>query len=439
MQCDAPLRIERDGFEIVGLCGSCKKCRDTRRRDMIGRCLAEMQDPSVRAVTFITLTYGHRPNVTAKEDHPHSQGLHYEDCQKWIKRIRTRQIPGTKQRYRCRYVVAGERGPKRGRAHWHALVFWQTEPPEFPAVDRWSEDPFWSAGFTNWQLVTKEKNHRAVAYVAKYVAGGDLKSSDETCFHGSYRPILGGWYLRKWAANHVAHGLGLTQGRLYQVTGSYKRDGKLFDYFMNVSCAKWVARHYLQIWKETREGHPPYSRLVEWYEDLEARDRVESYRDDAAVERIRVGGYVSAARKKAKEPSQGPPRGYECWWDDSLMAFVAVCGDGRPELFWAEKAAIWSRRVEPRKVGVADIAAPMIGTDDPMPDLPNEPPREFRRAADVPEFLPGEALDLSGRRKKPGERRRYAARKAREYHSQLVESRMAKVADAIRRLRDDEP
>ncbi|AXH71900.1 MAG: putative replication initiation protein [Microviridae sp.] len=429
MQCDAPLRIERDGYEIVGLCGSCKKCRDNRRRDMIGRCLAEVQDPSCRAVTFVTLTYGHDPSVTAKIDHPHARSLYYEDVQKWLKRIRTRQMPGSKKRYRCRYVAAGEMGSQKGRAHWHCLLFWQTDPPNFPAVDRWSEDPFWSLGFTNWQLVTKDKNHRAVAYVAKYVAGGDLKSTQETCFHGSYRPLLGGAYLARWADRHVEAGLGLTQNRIYQVDGSYKRNGKLFDYFMNISGAKWVARHYLERWKETREGHRPYSRLVEWYEDLDARDRVESIRDDAAIERIAAGKPLSPGRRKVKSPTAGPPRGYESWWDDSLQVFVAVCGDGRPELKWNWKRQSWDRKITLRSDDPQE---------DPLPDLPGEAPREFRRVADIPDFVPGEPLDLSKRRRAPGSREVYAARKAREYQRELVTGRMEKVAAAIKRLREDE-
>lgn len=429
MLCDAPMRFERDGHEIVGLCGSCKQCRDVRRRDMVGRCIAEMQDPAVLSVNFVTLTYGHSPSVTANSDHPHARELHYEDIQKWLKRIRTRQIPGTKKRYRLSYVVAGEHGPKRGRAHWHVLIFWKTKAPEYSKVDRWSEDPFWDVGFTNWQEVDKYSNHRAIAYVAKYVAAGDLKSTYETCFHGSYRPLLGGWYLADWAHRHVEQGLPLSQGRLYQVTGSYKRNGKLFDYWMNVSCAKWVARHYIERWKQTREGHPPYSRLVEWYEDLEARDRVERYRDEAAIERVAAGKPLSPRRVKVKSPTVGPPRGYESWWDDSLQAFVAVCGDGRPELKWNERAQTWGLKIELRSSDPHD---------DPLPDLPNEPPREFRKAADVPDFVPGEPLDLSKRRRSRSERASYGARKAQGYHREMLASRMQRVADAIKRLRDED-
>lgn len=436
MLCDSPVSLVRDGREIIGACGVCSSCRAVRRRDVVGRALAEARSPSTRHFTFTTLTYGHSPQYSRKVDHPHANKLEYSDVQKWIKRIRKRQIPGTKRKYRVRYMVAGEYGALKGRAHWHALLYWQSEPPEYSTEERWSDDPFWSEGFTNWQ----KADSKCCAYVAKYISKSNVDPETETCFHGSFRPLIGGEFFGQWAELHVEQGLPLNQGRKYQIAGSYTKKRELFNYWMTAAAARYVARCYVEAWERKYPGvHPPYSRIVEKYLDDEAKARVERYRDDAAIERIRVGGFVSAARKKAREPSQGPPRGYETWFDDSLMAFVAVCGDGRPELFWNEKAAIWSQRVEPRKVGVGDIAAPVIGADDPMPDLPNEPPREFRRAADVPEFVPGEALDLSKRRNKPGERQRYAARKAREYRQVLFESRMAKVADAIRRLRDDEP
>lgn len=435
MLCDKPVSLIRDGFEVIGACGTCSQCRAVRRRDVIGRALAEGRAPSCRASTFTTLTYGHDNRYSQRVDHPNANKLEYSDVQKWIKRIRKRQIPGTKQKYRVRYMVAGEYGTMKGRAHWHALLFWQSEAPRYSTEERWSDDPFWSEGFTNWQ----KAGSKAVAYVAKYVSKSNVDEATQTCFHGSFKPLIGGEFFRQWAEMHVEQGLALRQGRKYQLRDSYARNGKPFDYWMTPSAARFVVRCYLEAWAKKWGTHPPHSRIVEKYLDDEAKGRLEKFRDDAAVERIRVGGYVSAARRKAVEPSEGPPLGYECWFDEVLMVFVAVCGDGRPELFWNERTASWSRRVQPRKVGLADIASPLVGTDDPLPDLPNEPPREFRRAADVPEFLPGEALDLSKRRKKPGERERYGARKAREYHRQMLAGRMERVAEAIKRLREDEP
>lgn len=435
MLCDGPVRLVRDGLEVVGACGTCVQCRAVRRRDVVGRAIAEGRDPACRGSTFTTLTYGHDNRYSCAVDHPHANKLEYSDVQKWIKRIRKRQIPGSKQKYRVRYMVAGEYGTLKGRAHWHALLFWQSEVPEYSDEVRWTSDPFWSEGFTNWQKASS----KAIAYVAKYVSKSNIDPATETCFHGSFKPLIGGAFFRQWAELHVEQGLALRQGRKYQIADSYTRAGKLFDYWMSVSSARLVARHYLEAWAKRWGTHPPHSRIVEKYSDDEAKGRLEKLRDEAAVERIRVGGYVSAARKKAAEPLKGPPRGYECWFDDALMAFVAVCGDGRPELFWNDRAGVWARRVEARKVGVYDIAAPLGGVDDPLPDLPGEAPRQFRRAADVPDFVPGEAIYIGKRRPGLNRQGRRKALAQDQYHSAMVEKRMARVADAVRRFRESDP
>lgn len=159
------LSLMQGGLEVVAACGTCTKCRAVRRRDVVGRALAESRSPACRAFTFTTLTYGHDDRYSNKVDHPHANRLEYSDVQKWIKRIRKRQIPGSKNKYRVRYMVAGEYGALKGRAHWHALLFWQSEPPQYSLEERWSEDPFWSEGFTNWQ----KANAKSIAYTAKYI------------------------------------------------------------------------------------------------------------------------------------------------------------------------------------------------------------------------------------------------------------------------------
>lgn len=436
MLCDKPVHLIRNEREVVGACGTCKQCRAVRRRDVIGRALAEGRDPACQGSTFITLTYGHDPRYSTNVDHPHASELHYEDVQKWIKRIRKRKIPGTQRQYRLRYAVAGEYGALNGRAHWHALVWWQSELPEYSEEKRWSEDPFWSEGFTNWSRTS----NRAVAYVAKYVSKSNIDPATKTCFHGSFRPLIGGAFFRQWAELHVERGLPLNQGRKYQLRDSMAKSGRPFDYWMTPAAARLVVRYYLEAWERKFPGkEPPYSRLVEKYLDDEAKPRMEEIRDAARLERVRVGGHVSERRRRAVTPSELPPRGYEYWFDDSRMVFVAVSGEGHPELYWNDKAKRWMHRIQPRKVGLSDLASPAMTGGDPLPDLPGELPREFRRPSDIPEFEPGQAFDFSSRRTRPGERERYALRKAQQYHEEMLPVRMGRVAEAIKRFRDENP
>lgn len=422
MFCDKPSRIMVDGREVLAVCRDCKQCRAVRRRDVIGRALAENR--GAVGGTCVTLTYGRNPLISAV-DHPHARKLHYQDFQKYIKRIRARQIPGSSEKYKVRYMVAGEYGAMKGRAHWHTVLWWYNAVPKYETVERWSDDPFWDEGFTQWQKL----NAKGVAYVAKYITKDGVSDDTECVFHASFRPLIGAHFFKQWAEMHVKQGLPLNQNRKYQLGESISRKTKRpFDYFMTDAAARYVARCYVEAWQREYPGtHVPSSRIVDKYLDELARPNLEKMRDDAAVERLQVGGRVSVARKRAVIPSVGPPKGYESWWDDSLLAFVAVTGDGRPELFWNANAASWSPRFQP------------VGGSDPLPDLPGEAPREFRSVADVPDFVPGEALDLSKRKKKPGERDAWGARKAREYHRQMVTGRMEKVAAAIKRLREDEP
>lgn len=433
MLCDKPFSLMKDGLEMVAACGTCTSCRAVRRRDVIGRALAEARAPSTRHFTFTTLTYGHDNRYSQKVDHPHANKLVYRDIQLWLKRIRKRQIPGTKDKYRVRYMVAGEYGTLKGRAHWHCLLWWQSEPPKYLTVERWSDDPFWSEGFTNWQ----KANAKCVAYVAKYITKSNIAADTETCFHGSFRPLIGGEFFRQWAELHVNQGLPLNQGRKFQLPDSYTRKGKTFDYWMSPAAARMVARRYVEAWAEKYGTAPPNSSIVEKYLDEEAKHRLSKLRDDAAIERVRVGGYVSEARRRAKEPLHGPPSGYECWFDHHFMAFTAVVGDGRPQLFWNDSSERWSQRLEPRKVGLGDLASPVGGSDDPLPDLPGEAPREFRRTADMPDFVPGEALSLGRRRKSPGVRKRELVER-NKYHRAMLDARVQRVAEAIRSFREND-
>lgn len=433
MLCDRPVSLIREGIEVIGACGSCSKCRAVRRRDVIGRAVAEGRDPACQGGTFMTLTYGYDRRYAAKLTHPHAYKLHYEDVQKYLKRIRRRLIPPSNtQRYRLRYLVAGEYGTLGGRAHWHVLAWWHSEVPKYSTEKCWKDDPFWSEGHTNW----RKAGALDVAYLAKYATKFEVDEKTETCFHGSFRPLIGGYFFRQWAELHVAAGLALTQGRKYQIEGSRTKTGKLFDYWMTPAAARIVVKAYLAAWEKRFPGtHPPYSRIVEKVLDDEAKPRMEKLRDAMVMERHAVGGEITSRRRTAKKPTEPPPHGYEFWFDDSRLVFVAVAGDGRPELYW--NTSRWSTKLRPRKAGLGDRTSPLTGVGDTVPDLPGEAPREYRKPADVPDFEPGQALDLSKRRKRPGERERYASRKAQQYHQQMLAVRMERVADAMKRFRDD--
>lgn len=433
MLCTEGMKVLVDGLEVPVACGKCQKCREVRRRDVTGRAVAESLGGPVGAL-FFTGTYApdRRENFREGYDHPHAGKFVYSDFQAFVRSIRDTRVPGTNEKYKLRYMVAGERGTNgTKRCHWHGILWFYNHVPDVNTDGYTFNDAFWPHGIAMWKVVSGSEYGRAAKYVAKYcVKDFDVNGNVvESVFKASKRPLLGGRYFEHWAQLHVDQGLALRQGRKYQIPGQYKgRSRELYDFWMTEAAAKHTVAAYLEAWaaKYGAQSYPPDARMVERFEDAAASVRVELFRDERQLERLR-GGELGGGLRRLRDPSAEPPEGYRSYFDKHVLAFKAVAFDGRPVLFWLPDREVWGERLHGQR----------SSANDPLPDLPGEEPREFRRVADIPDFVPGEALDLSKRRKKPGERERYRARKAQQYHQEMLASRMDRVARAIKRLRDE--
>lgn len=101
--------IGSDGQKTVTVaCGKCMECRLARAREWSLRSVheASLYDENC----FITLTYD-------DEHLPGDFGLHYEDFQAFMHRLRKR-MPGA-----GRFLMCGEYGDQFGRPHFHAILF----------------------------------------------------------------------------------------------------------------------------------------------------------------------------------------------------------------------------------------------------------------------------------------------------------------------------
>lgn len=108
--CRTPNKLD-DGTEVA--CRKCWQCKRNRVNDLVGRCIAESR---YSAKTYaVTLTYANDAGVNAVT-------LVYKDVQDFLKRLR--------KRYNVRYIVAGEYGTAKGRAHWHIILFFKDQYPE---------------------------------------------------------------------------------------------------------------------------------------------------------------------------------------------------------------------------------------------------------------------------------------------------------------------
>lgn len=165
--CQNPLTMY-DGTVVS--CLRCEDCRDLRVSDWVGRCCAE-QSTSSKTVA-LTLTY--------RSGNPGSGHLIYSDVQQMLKRLR--------KKYSVRYFVVGEYGSEKGRAHWHCILFFKGQVPEFGLYDTVKQTwDYWPHGFVYFQ----NAEYRGFKYLLKYMLKDQHSESSERKPMMSKKPPLG--------------------------------------------------------------------------------------------------------------------------------------------------------------------------------------------------------------------------------------------------------
>ena len=164
-------------------CRSCWQCRENRVNDLVGRCIAETQHCTASyAVTF-----------TYREGEAGAALLLYCDFQLFLKRLRRAGYP-------VRYIVAGEYGTEKGRAHWHAVLFFSDKsPPIVPhtpndtheiTLDATFHWKFWPHGFVFFQRPSGD-SMASLRYAMKYALKDQHQRSSRNHLMMSKKPILG--------------------------------------------------------------------------------------------------------------------------------------------------------------------------------------------------------------------------------------------------------
>lgn len=232
-------------------CHGCWQCRASRLNDYVGRCLCEAVYS--KRVTSITLTYGPRDDLADKIITP-------EHFQKFIRALRRRG-------HTLRYIAAAEYGAKKGRAHFHAILFWgnpkpnrkypnPTISPDMPQKENFHfAKGIWDHGYAFADTMSpNEISERAIAYPIKYL----LKEQDtDTWMTLSKKPPLGTQFFLDKADRDAALGVfpasfnytppASTKGRQYLLTGATKR------FYLERLIDQMAIKHNV-----------PYQRLNEW-------------------------------------------------------------------------------------------------------------------------------------------------------------------------------
>lgn len=258
--CLNPHSIEdAEGNQVEVACRSCWQCRSNRVNDLIGRCIAE-QSVSAKALA-VTLTYS--------GDTPQSAVLRYSDVQKFLKYLRAgdwKQNNG----YDVRYICAGEYGSRKGRAHWHIILFFQGKVPDL-AFDRRIEWKYWPHGF----VYAQNPDYGGFKYVLKYALkdthiGGSVKTLSM-----SKRPPLGHSFFMDLADTIAEKGLAMWSPDYY-FSDVVDSKGAIRRFWLQGRMREMFLERYCDTWQRLYNKLPPYTDfLYENYLDPIARKQLD--------------------------------------------------------------------------------------------------------------------------------------------------------------------
>lgn len=253
MLCKTPGKLP-DGTEIP--CRKCSHCAEQRVTDWVGRCYAESK--TAVATNSLTLTYGR--DEQGNSDHFRAAWLTYSDMQKYFKRLR-------RDGYQFRYLVAGEYGSTKGRAHWHAIMFWagKVPPHKLTTSDHdkhfW-HDEYWPHGHQIW----KKAHEKSVRYVCKYIQKDVGKEEQQAIFRMSKKPPIGHDFFRQLAMRYVEAGLA-PQDMTYSFPEVKGKDGKPRKFYMGETTLRNYLETYKALWRRHKGGWHPQSDLIDWHDD----------------------------------------------------------------------------------------------------------------------------------------------------------------------------
>lgn len=233
-------RLLDNGIQVD--CYKCMSCLTNRKYDLVGRAMAEHLTAKWTLVG--TLTYGGDDRYASTVMNMRAKVLHYEDVQTYLKALRNdlrRQDRDQRANAKSslRYMIAGEYGSAKGRAHWHVVLMGDGNRPRnivpgkrymhswkelFPAmqwVDPDTEGLLWRHGWTQWaeKPISEETLIADLKYNLKYAVkdqyfDGDGSVLKDRVIHQSTNPLLGAEWLKQYAREVVGHGLPLHNGRI---------------------------------------------------------------------------------------------------------------------------------------------------------------------------------------------------------------------------------
>lgn len=331
--CTNPSKVPDVGFVA---CRECWQCRERKVDDWVGRNIAESK--TAKAAHVVTLTYGRDPeNPTAAGiDHIRAAVLTYSDVQKFLKRLRFHGYP-------VRYFVVGEYGDKKGRAHWHIILYWQDKVPDV-RLRRNIMFPQWEHGWTYWDKMSPQ----AVRYACKYLV--KVMGDENGQIFGpmpSKKPPLGDEYFRQLAADYVKAGLSpqslfysfpdvrrVPYGTRANSASGPRKSATPINFLMSGKTADNFCRYFVDGWRERYKDEPPRSDVIwAWH-----AKKIEAYIDSITLPEFKIRRLLP---KPEKAPMGGTtPRRDEVlntWYSDVHGVRHYWSYDTEGDIGWHEK------------------------------------------------------------------------------------------------------
>jgi hypothetical protein len=211
-------------------------------------------------VTTLTLTYEDCDEREADQAHKIIYPPHF---QAFIRSLRDAN-------HKIRYLVVGEYGDLKGRAHFHCILFGNGKELKLPKRKN-THTKYWPHGYVYADPSFSEENIR---YVVKYMLPWD--GQEKSWFSISKKPTIGSAYFSKLAKHLISHGRlpttfeyvppATTKKKIYLLSGATRKaylteiiEGlKKEGSFNRKEMSEWVEKSFdkyeraelEQIWKE---------------------------------------------------------------------------------------------------------------------------------------------------------------------------------------------
>lgn len=317
--CSRPITSGTDTFA----CRSCNECIAKRTQTWVARCMAETAISKEALV--VALTYRNNSDDTAPDG---AKMFKYSDVQSFMKKLREEYYRKYKARNEIRFLIAGERGSKKDRVHWH-LILWADRPLvtlgtttdaqqantlDALAMDRRCHWSFWTHG----HVYAEEPTQKAMTYCIKYALKEQFnvvraqrtmrftkaENSGASYFRMSKAPPLGWRYLQQRLDRWAEIGAVPTDTRIKieGYSGYWYPDGK-FRHHMLLSLHQINQQHIQEHGKPCAQFNTLSMSLVDgdkdWetlhYGEIEGADALEEYDQHEFEERIGA----EAAKRRA--------------------------------------------------------------------------------------------------------------------------------------------